>query len=288
MPTTTTAAQPIALWPGQPTSPEPLGQHATLTPYLLDGDAPRPVVLVLHGGGYWGLAPHEGEPIARRMNSAGFHAAVLRYRTAAAGHRHPAMLHDVQRAVRVLRDRAESWHIDPRGVAVLGFSAGGHLAASSATLHGQHTCADDDLAGRCSDRPDAAVLCYPVIDLAGVAAHSGSCRNLLGDPPAAGMPEQMSLHTRVDAHTPPTFLWHTAEDAGVPVENALLFAAACRAAGVPFELHVFERGRHGVGLADGNGCPDLPDVAPWADLCVAFLRRHLTRNDDAGAAGSSA
>jgi acetyl esterase/lipase len=225
-------------------------------------------VLVCPGGGYAGLADHEGPTIAQWLNAQGFHAAVLRYRLQP--NRHPAMINDAQRAMRILRAGAERWGIKTDGIAVLGFSAGGHLASSLATLHDRFTSEDDDLARRVSARPDAAVLCYPVIDMQGPFTHRGSRDNLLGPGADASAGELMSTHLRVSPTTPPTFLWHTSDDAGVPMENSLLFAMACRKMGVPVEVHSYESGRHGLGLS-----ADAPDVAPWTDTCVRFLKRHL-------------
>ena len=230
-------------------------------------------VLVCPGGGYSHLAEHEGPTIAQWLSDRGFHAAVLRYRVAP--HKHPAMIHDVQRGLRMLRARAAEWGVRPDAVGVLGFSAGGHLAGSAAVHHTRFTNPDDDLAAEHSARPDAAVLCYPVIDLIGANAHMGSRANLLGDPAHPLMVDVLSHDKHVDATTPATFLWHTADDPAVPMENSLAFAAACRRNQVPVELHVYESGRHGLGLAH-----EIPTVATWGDLCLAFLHRHLDKAAD--------
>lgn len=224
-------------------------------------------VLILPGGGYGGLADHEGPVIGDWLASNGIHGVVLRYRLSP--NRHPAMINDAQRGMRLTRAHAAEWGINPSRIAVLGFSAGGHLSASLATMFDEFTNPDDDLAAKHSARPDAAVLCYPVIDL-GEWAHVGSRHNLLGNPPDPAMVEHMSTHKRVSAKTPPTFLWHTSDDEAVPVEGALLFTMACRKHRVPVEIHSYESGRHGLGLAK-----DAPDVAPWADACLRFLRRRL-------------
>ena len=236
---------------------------------LIQSRQPRPLVLVCPGGGYGHLAPHEGMPVAEAFNRHGFHAAVLDY-SLAPDAQHPQMLNDVQRAIRLIRKLASDWGVTDK-IAVLGFSAGGHLASSAATLFDQYTSERDDLAGAYSARPDAAVLCYAVLELLDPAfAHGGSRKNLLGaaaDDDA--LAEAMSTCRRVTPQTPPCFLWHTAEDPGVPVDNSLRFTAACRRHNVPVELHVYESGRHGVGLA-----PDLP-ARGWVDLAAAFLHRHL-------------
>ncbi len=222
----------------------------TLSIYPAAHSAGGSLVLVLPGGGYAALANHEGETVAQWLNTHGFHAAVLRYRLGPR-HRHPAMVQDAQRAMRLLRKRASEWDVNPRRIAVLGFSAGGHLASSLATHHQRFVSPEDDLAATHDARPDAAVLCYPVIDM-GEFAHVMSRNRLLGPDPDPALLALLSNHLQVAANTPPTFLWHTADDAGVPVEGSLFYAAACRKHKVPVELHVFESGKHGLGLADGE------------------------------------
>ncbi len=271
-----TTLQKIALWPGEFDPDAPAGRYASVVPYLLDGDEPLPAVLVLPGGGYGSLAPHEGHDIALWLNREGFHAVVLNYRLGSAGHHHPATIHDAQRAMRLVRACAEEWRIKPDAIAVLGFSAGGHLASTLTVHHAAFACEEDDLLGRFDARPDAAVLCYAVIDMAGVPSHGGSRSNLLGSRQEdAALRELLSTHRHVTAQTPPTFLWHTANDPSVPLPNAMQFAAACHGAGVPVELHVYERGPHGLGLANRPDRACDPSIATWADLCTAFLRRHL-------------
>ncbi len=219
-----------------------------LTAYHPDA-ANGAAMIVCPGGGYGGHADHEGEPVARWLNTLGVTAFVLRYRLGRANP-HPAPLDDAAAAVRAVRlqgfDR----------VGVLGFSAGGHLAATLSTRP------PDD-----QSRPDLAVLCYPVITMADPHAHVGSRENLLGAEPSAATIDGMSADRRVTPRTPPAFVWHTADDEVVPVENALLYAAALRANGVPFELHVYAHGRHGVGLAG-----DDPVLRSWTERCADWLR----------------
>ncbi|NOZ22966.1 MAG: alpha/beta hydrolase [Planctomycetes bacterium] len=237
-----------------------------LDPYPVGSHGPRGAVLICPGGGYAGRARHEGIAVAERLNEAGLNAFVVHYRVAP--HRHPAPLRDASRAIRMIRDRAEEWKVGPDRIAILGFSAGGHLAGSLGVHHGDPDAspAEDDLR-HISNRPDALILCYAVLNAVSEFAHRGSMGNLLGPDAPEEMLRKMSLELHVTENTPPTFLWHTAEDPGVKVENSLLFAEALSRHGVPFELHVYPEGRHGLGLA-----PEDPHVATWMDLCCEWLK----------------
>jgi len=248
---------PQPLWPGQG-----LDEQATIS--WVHADAAKPCVVVLPGGGYSHLAAHEAEPVAQRFVDAGFSGCVVRYRVATNGHRHPGMLHDAQRGIRMARA------LGCPKVAVLGFSAGGHLASTAATLLDEPPCPEDDLAQQHSARPDAAVLCYAVLHLAGPMAHSGSRDNLLGPDADPALIDQLSTPRRVTPQTPPTFLWHTTDDPGVDARGAFDFASACKTHGVPVELHSYESGRHGLGEA-----PEHTEARGWVDLAAAFLHRHL-------------
>ncbi len=219
-------------------------------------------MLILPGGGYGHLAPHEGAGYAEWLSSNGMASFVLQYRLASDGYHHPAMLHDAARACRLIRKLAPELGFRSDRVGVIGSSAGGHLAASLLTSHDGFASEADDLSGSLGSLPDFGVLCYPVIDLAGPFSHKGSRDAFLGPASAPELAAEWSADLRVGARTPPCFLWHTGEDSGVPVENSMLFAMALRRAGVPFELHVYEKGRHGLGLADGH---------PWAAECVRWL-----------------
>ncbi len=251
-----------------------------LTPFLPDGRRPgeplRAAMVVCPGGGYAGLAPHEGAPVARWLNSLGIAAFVLQYRVAP--YRHPWPLSDAQRALRTVRHRAGEWGVDPARVGILGFSAGGHLTATAGTHWDRGDAGADDPVERWSCRPDLMVLCYPVITF-GPSRHEGSMHNLLGRPPADPGTQQaadyealrrsLSNDEQVTPETPPAFLWHTADDGGVPVENSLVFASALSRHRVPFALHVYERGRHGLGLAEQD-----PDVGSWPARCGVWLAGH--------------
>ncbi|MBI1337071.1 MAG: alpha/beta hydrolase fold domain-containing protein [Phycisphaera sp.] len=261
---------PIPLWPNfKPLAPE--DPPPKLTPYLLDKPTKPGFVIVCPGGGYGGHAPHEGPVIAEFFNAHGYPSAVLSYRLGMKHpHRHPEMLNDAQRAVRIVREHADQWGIDPRKIAIIGFSAGGHLVSSLTVLFDRFTSVDDDLAPRHSARPDAAVLCYPVITLTGPSAHMGSRRNLLGPDAPEALAEELSTHRQVSPDTPPIFIWHTAEDGGVPVANSMMFADACHHNKVPCDLHVFQHGRHGVGLAQ-----DIPVTKAWTGLMLDWLEQRF-------------
>ncbi|MBB3109556.1 acetyl esterase/lipase [Paenibacillus phyllosphaerae] len=242
-----------------------------ITPYLVEGKS-RGAVIVCPGGGYGMRADHEGEPIARWLNRIGINAFVLRYRVEP--YAYPAALRDVQRAVRTVRYCAADWGIDPHKIGVLGFSAGGHLTASAGTQYDRGRAEAEDPIERESSRPDLIVLCYPVITMQDPFTHEGSRRNLLGTDPTDEMVRQNSAELQVTADTPPAFLWHTADDGPVPVENSINFAMALRKAGVAFDLHVYEQGRHGLGLAEED-----PHVASWSEVCGLWLNRYGFASD---------
>ncbi|HEV2296624.1 MAG TPA: alpha/beta hydrolase [Tepidisphaeraceae bacterium] len=244
----------------------------TLTPYAArnpDGSA----MLIFPGGGYGNLAHHEGEPVARWLASLGITSFVVHYRLGPR-YRHPAMLHDAAHAVRTVRALAREWRVDNKRIGVLGFSAGGHLAATISTQFDAGDPSSPDPIAKVSSRPDLSVLCYPVITMSGVSAHTGSRQRLLGDNPPQELIDQMSAEKQVTERTPPAFIFHTADDPGVPVENALLYASALRSHKVPFELHIYEHGRHGVGLAS-----DDPILRTWTERCAAWL---ATKNFGSG------
>lgn len=257
----------LLLWPNG--TPNALGEDAedkpTLVPYLVDGASPTAAVVVCPGGGYRRRADHEGEPIALWLNSLGISAFIVHYRVAP--YRHPNPLSDAQRAIRTVRSRAQEWNVDPARVGILGFSAGGHLASSSGTHYDNGQPNADDAIERESCRPDLLVLCYPVISFVSFV-NSGSLTNLLGDPADPQLIQLLSSENQVTPQTPPTFLWHTAEDEAVPVENSLMFASALSRNKVPFELHVYESGRHGLGLGT-----EMVGVRTWTDACAIWLAK---------------
>jgi acetyl esterase/lipase len=224
-------------------------------------------VVVCPGGGYGALAMgHEGKDVAAWLTKRGVTAFVLKYRLGKR-YRHPAPMQDVQRALRTVRARAKEFEIDPHKVGVWGFSAGGHLASTAATHFDDGKADADDPIEKQSCRPDFAILCYPVISMEPPYTHSGSRNNLLGDKPDAKLVESLCNDKQVTAKTPPTFLFHTNEDKGVPAENSVLFYLALRKHGVPAELHIYEKGGHGVGLA-----PNDPVLSSWPDRLEAWMK----------------
>ncbi len=232
----------------------------------------RPMVIICPGGGYEHVcADREGERIALSYNAAGYHAAVVHYPVFP--HRHPEPLQAVARAFRIARAHAEEWQLMPDKIAVCGFSAGGHLAASLSTLwNDPRFFAEEEIASRLH-RPDASVLCYPVIS-SGDKAHKGSFRALIGEDESNPLWQAMSCEQQVDSHTPPAFLWHTVEDDCVPVENSMLYAAALQKAHVSFELHIYPKGGHGMALVTDEylwSKRRFPRDYAWMNLSVDFL-----------------
>lgn len=260
---------PIRLWAGD--APGALGQRPqdipTLTPYAADKATDTgATILVFPGGAYAGLAEHEGAGYAEFLAAHGVTAYVLKYRLGSNGYRHPAMLNDAARALRLLRTFARRDGRDPARIGVIGSSAGGHLASTLVTHFDPGKADSADPIERESSRPDLGILCYPVISL-GEFAHGGSRKNLLGDPAPPDLVQNLSNELQVTTSTPPCFLWHTIEDRAVPVENSLMFATALRRAKVPVSLHVYEIGAHGLGL----GRPGKP-APPWADQLLYWLK----------------
>ena len=225
-------------------------------------------IVICPGGGYGGLASHEGSTYAQFLQQHGINAFVLKYRLGSAGFRHPIMLGDAARAIRTVRTNAKKWNIDPEKIGIMGSSAGGHLASTMITHFDKGNPNASDPVDRASSRPNVGILCYPVITM-GEFTHQGSKRNLLGKNPSKELTDLLSSEKQVRKDTPPTFVWHTAEDRPVPVENSMLFASALRKAAVPFALHIYQKGRHGIGLADK---PPFKNVHPWANDLVFWLK----------------
>ena len=256
----------LKLWEKTPLFDESIGQEEpTLTPYLVEDGKPHGAVIVCPGGGYAHKADHEGGPVAKRMNEQGYHAFVLDYRVAP--YRHPAPLMDAHRAIRYVRYHAEKFNVKPDKIAILGFSAGGHLTCSAATLWDNGNAEAEDPIDRVSSRPDLFVPCYPVASLTHFW-HEGSAKNLLGeDFHDVKLRRLLTAEFQVNEQTPPAFIWHTAEDGAVPVENSLRLANALVAHNVPVSMHIFPYGPHGVGL----GRETSPLAEEWSYLLGEFL-----------------
>lgn len=258
------------LWPaGAPGAKgtEPVDKPK-ITVYRAPADkANGAAVVVCPGGGYVVVAAdHEGKQVAEWLNGLGVTAFVLQYRLGPR-YQHPAPLADAQRAIRIVRARAAEWAVDPARVGILGFSAGGHLASTAGTHFDEGQSDASDPIERQGSRPDFLVLGYPVISMTHPSVHKGSRDNLLGKDPDPKLLELLSNETQVTPRTPPTFIFHTNEDTGVPAEHALLFYEALRRANVPAEMHIFAKGPHGVGLA-----PKDPALAVWPSLCAAWMK----------------
>jgi acetyl esterase/lipase len=240
----------------------------TLAPYLVpEGRGTGTAMIVCPGGGYVNLSmDKEGDQIARWLNSIGVTAFVLKYRLGPK-YRHPIELGDAQRAIRIVRHKAAAYRVQPDRVGIMGFSAGGHLASTAGTHFETVNGNAADPIDQASSRPDFLVLVYPVISFTTPYVHRGSLRALLGDGADPKLVESLSNELQVTAQTPPTFLFHTSADTTVPPENSVLFYMALRKAGVPAEMHVYERGPHGVGLAQTDEA-----LSSWPSRLAAWLR----------------
>ncbi|MGF7142524.1 acetyl esterase/lipase [Anaerotaenia torta] len=248
------------------------GCEATLTTYLLsnspeiDPNRVRPLVILCPGGGYRFVSAREAEPIAIQLNAMGIHVAILRYSIYPA--KFPTALTQLAKSVAYARKHAKEWNVRKDRIIVMGFSAGGHLAASLGTLWHEPFLAEIMQTEKGNYRPDGMLLCYPVIT-SGEYAHRDSFRSLLQER-YDELVEEMSLERRVTEFTPPTFLWHTFEDGAVPVENALFLAQALNEKKVPFELHVYPKGGHGLALATEE-TRSIHDQGPLVQECQNWI-----------------
>jgi acetyl esterase/lipase len=271
------APQKFPLWPGK--APLAVGDSAADKPELAVYKAAKPngaAVVVCPGGGYGFLADdHEGKQVAEFLNSIGVTAFVLKYRIVTKDRPGPlgeAPLLDAQRAIRTVRAKAKDYEIDPKRIGIWGFSAGGHLA-STATTHFDMGKKDGDDIDKVSCRPDFSILAYPVITMETGVTHGGSRKNLLGDNPDEKLIELYSNEKQVTKDTPPVFIFHTSADTAVLPENAVRFYLACKKAKVPVEMHIYEKGRHGVGLGrDPKWTGGEKSVATWPDRLAEWMK----------------
>ena len=243
----------------------------TLTPFFAPPTkATGAAMIICPGGGYGGLAQHEGVHYALWLNEQGITAFVLKYRLGSSGYHHPAMMQDAQRAIRYVRANSAEWKLDPKRIGIIGSSAGGHLAATCLTHFDAGQTDASDSIDRESCRPDLGILCYPVITM-GPNTHAGSKKNLLGDNPDPALVESLSNEKQVTKDTPPTFLFHSVADTTVKVENSLEFASALQRNGVSFALHIYSIGRHGIGLGTAQWDPE--NRHPWTTDCALWLKQ---------------
>jgi acetyl esterase/lipase len=240
----------------------------TLTAYpVTTTGATRPAVIVFPGGGYAHLAlDHEGKQIAEWLNRRGIPAFILQYRLGPKYH-FPVELWDAQRAIRHVRAHAAEFHIDANRIGIWGFSAGGHLASTAGTHFDAGDPNATDAIDRQSSRPDFMILAYPVITMEEPYVHQGSLHSLLGEKPDPALVRSLSNESAVTTRTPPTFLFHTTEDQVVPVQNSVNFYLALQRAGVPAEMHIYLKGKHGVGLAQND-----PVLKTWPDRLADWLK----------------
>ena len=262
------------LWPDG--APGALGKEAkdipTLTPFFPEtNQATGAAIIICPGGGYGHLADHEGRVYAQWLNDHGIAAFVLKYRLGT-NYQHPSMLQDASRAMRLVRARAGEWKLDSKRIGIMGSSAGGHLASTLLTHFDMGDTNSSDAIEQQSSRPDLGILCYAVITM-GKFTHQGSRKNLLDTNATPELVAELSNELQVTKDTPPTFLWHTYEDTVVPVENSLQFAEALRIAKVPFDLHVYQKGGHGMGLGIRAYTPEnLSKLHPWTADCLYWLK----------------
>lgn len=260
------AQQVLRLWPDGPGKTEK--DVPTLTVYTPDsGKATGAAIIVCPGGAYRGLAKHEGEDYARFFASYGITSFVLKYRLGPE-YGYKEITADVFRAVRLVRGNAKEWNISKKSIGIIGSSAGGHLASTAMTHFESGDSTSADPVERASSRPDFGILCYPVISM-GPITHEISREMFLGKNPSAALVRRYSNELQVTAETPPCFLWHTVEDKAVSVENSLEFAKALQKNGVPFDLHLYEKGRHGLGIGDK---PPFMNPLPWTNDLIVWLR----------------
>jgi acetyl esterase/lipase len=268
----------LLLWSG--TAPLAVGDSKWDKPNLTVHMAAKPngaAVVICPGGGYGNLAnDHEGKQVAEYFNGLGVHAFVLQYRIAKDDRKGPlgkAPLLDAQRAIRMVRSMAAEKKFDPQRVGLMGFSAGGHLASTAGTHFDDGDQAASDPIDRISCRPDFLILAYPVISMEQGVTHGGSRKNLFGDKPTDEQIAEFSNDRKVTDKTPPTFLFHTNEDTAVVPENSVRFYLACKKAKVPVELHIYEKGRHGVGLGrDPKWTGGETSTGTWPDRLSDWLK----------------
>jgi acetyl esterase/lipase len=261
------AQEIIRLWPEVAGAAEK--DTPTLTVYLPDADkATGAAIIICPGGAYRGLAKHEGIGYAQFLTPYGITAFVLKYRLGPDGYKYKEITADIARAMRIVRASARQWRLKPNAIGVMGSSAGGHLASTLMTHFDNGNPASGDSIERVSCRPDFGILCYPVISM-GPTGHRVSREQFLGLDPSPELVKLYSNELQVTSATPPSFLWHTYEDSSVSVKNSLGFAEALAENKVPYDLHVYEHGKHGLGIGDK---PPFTNALPWTKDLVLWLK----------------
>jgi acetyl esterase/lipase len=268
----------IPLWPGKvpdARGTDPVKDVPTLSLFFPPPNtATGAAIVICPGGAYAFLADNEGKDYALWLNQHGIAGFVLKYRLGSAGYRYPVMLNDVQRAIRIVRFRASEWKLNPAKIGVMGSSAGGHLASTALTHFDLGDQDATDPIDRVSSRPDLGILCYAVITM-GPHTHAGSKANLLGKDPSPELVQLLSNELHVTRQTPPCFLWHGADDHVVVMQNSMDFANALAQNGVPFELHIYQHGPHGIGVGIRGYDPYTSDPAqlrPWMTEMAIWLK----------------
>lgn len=242
-------------------SPAIQGQPCTINYFIHQDGQPRGMIIVFPGGGYSGLAAHESEPVAKAFYELGFNTAVLRYRVSPV--RYPQPLEDARNAIKYTREHAAELNTKPQNIAVLGFSAGGHLAAMVSNMPGSPEA-----------RPDATILCYAVLSSKESIAHKGSFHNLFGNQLPMDEYKAFSWPDAAHSNTPPAFLWHTFTDTGVPVENSIEYAMALQKLKIDVELHIYPAGPHGLSIDNRPGFENkYSEITSWVELCATFLKK---------------
>ncbi len=275
-PATAQAQVEALLWPAG--APGAKGTAAVDKPTITPFPSAKPngaAVVVFPGGGYSGLATeYEGNQPAKWLAGLGVSAFVVKYRLGSPGYRHPIEMWDGQRAIRWVRAHARQYGIDPKRVGVLGFSAGGHLAATVSTHYDSGNAAAADSIDRQGCRPDWSLLGYPVITMDASFTHAGSRSMLLGDSPSQVLVDSLSNEKQVNAATPPAFLFHAKDDGVVQVKNPIAYYDSLIKRKVPAEIRLYEKGGHGFGLADGvGGAPKDTILATWPGLAAAWMNK---------------
>jgi acetyl esterase/lipase len=261
------AQQVIKLWPEVAGAADK--DTPTLTVYLPDADkATGAAIIICPGGAYRGLAKHEGLGYAQFLTPYGITAFVLKYRLGPDGYKYKEISADAARAMRIARANAKQWHIKPDAIGIMGSSAGGHLASTLMTHFDNGDSASSDPLERVSSRPDFGILCYAVISM-GPIGHRVSREQFLGLSPSADLVKLYSNELQVTPATPPCFVWHTYEDSSVSVKNSIEFARALAENKVAFDLHIYEHGKHGLGVGDR---PPFENVLPWTKDLVVWLK----------------